>query len=271
LSASAAVGERDDRAAANDLEDDMRISLGCAAVFMLLLGAPRSAVADPITIRLDRFISVSADVATVGDEVESEVVQSDADVLFRTTTVSLGPNSATGTGSLTSSLSNDSQLFSGTGHFNGTAEISLSGNRTNAGAASQVIVTWEFRLDQPHSFNFDSRLITSSDDIRVSYRIGLLEVRSASLFDTVFSDENLGIREATLGHHGRLDSGFYLFSFLTSTGLFVSQGMESGSMDFDLNLGLSPAAPTPEPGTMGLVGCGLLAVVTAFRKRKQCV
>jgi hypothetical protein len=245
----------------------MRIGLSCVTVSMLLWGVPQFAGADPITIRLDRFVSVSARVAILGDDVEDDISESGADSLFRTITVSSGPNTATGAQSLSSFVSSDSRQFSGSGRTSAIAESPFAGNGTNAGAGGGVNLTWDFRLAQPHLFDFDTTLTTSSDDVGLIFRTSLAAIHG-SPFEPVFSHESQGTSGGAIVHHGRIEAGLYSFFFQSSAGVGAFEGTKAGSMNFDFSLDLAPAAPIPEPGTISLIGTGLVAVAAGFRKRR---
>jgi hypothetical protein len=243
----------------------MRIGLSCVTVTMLLWGVPCSAVGDPLTIRLDRFVSAGASIAILGADVEDEIEQSDADVLFRTLTVSSGPNTATGAQSLSSIASSDSRQFSGSGRTSAIAESPFAGDGTNAGAGGLASVTWNFRLDQPYLFDFDTALSPSSDDVRVFFRTSLATIQG-SLFESVFSHESQDSRGEAIVEHGRLDPGLYSFFLQSSAGVFTFQGTKAGRLDFDFSLDLTPASPVPEPGTISLLGAGLFAVAASRRR-----
>lgn len=245
----------------------MRIALSGLAVSMFLWGVPHPAGADPITIRLDRSVSVGASVAVLGEDVENESSQSDGDSLFTTITVSSGPAAATGSQSLSSVLSHDARQFSATGRTGVIVEVSSPGDGTNAGAGGNAFITWDFGLEQPELFDFDSALTTSSDNLSVIFRTSLAAVHD-SQFEPVFSDESLFTHGGTTSHHGRLDAGLYSFFFQSSAGLFVFDGSNTARMSFDFNLDLAPAAQTPEPDTMSLIGGGLAAVAVRLRKRR---
>jgi hypothetical protein len=150
---------------------------------------------------------------------------------------------------LSSALSNDARRFSATGRTSAIAEVPSAGNGTSAGAGGEALISWDFRLDQPELFDFGANLTTSSDDVSLIFRTSLLAVHD-SQFEPVFSDESLFTHAGTAFHHGRLEAGLYSFFFQSSAGVFVFDGSNTGSMSFDLNLGLAPAAPTPEPGTV---------------------
>lgn len=245
----------------------MRIALSCLIVSMVLWGVPRPAGADPITIRLDRSVSAGASVAILGQDVENESSQTGADSLFTTITVSSGAATATGSQSLSSVLSNDARQFSATGRASAIVGVPSAGDGTNAGAGGNAFITWDFRLDQAELFDFHATLTPSSDDVSLIFRTSLGAVLD-SQFEPVFSDESLFAHGGTTSHHGRLEAGLYSFFFQSSSGLFVFDGSNSGSMSFDLNLDLAPAAPTPEPGTMSLVGSAIAAVAVRRRTRR---
>jgi len=243
----------------------MRIAVSCLVASVVLWGVPRPAGADPITIRLDRFVSAGASVAILGQDLEDESSQSGADSLFTTITVSSGAATATGSQSLSSVLSNDGRHFSATGRASATAEVPSAGNGTTAGAGGNALITWDVRLDHPALFDFGATLTTSSDDVSLIFRTSLVALHD-SQFEPVFSDESLFAHGGTPSHHGRLEAGLYSFFFQSSSGLFTLDGSHTGGMSFDLNLDLTPA-PTPEPGTMSLIGSGLVAVMVKRRRR----
>ena len=246
----------------------MRFAVGCVAVSMLLLGVPRSAGADPLTIRLDRYVSVGAAVAILGADVERENQQSGADTLFSTVTATSGPNSATGTQSLSSTLSSDSRQFSASGRTSAIAESPFSGDGTNAGAGGDTYVTWDFRLDQPYLFDFDTALTPSADDVSVIFRTSLSAMHG-SRFDSIFSHESVNAGGGTITDHGRLEAGLYSFFFQTSAGVFTFEGSKAGTINLNFKLDLTPASPVPEPGTMSLLGAGLCGAVAGIRTRRR--
>jgi len=245
----------------------MRIVLGCVAVSLLVWGIPRPASADPVTVRLDRSVSVGASVAISGADVEAENQQSDADVLLTTVTVSSGPNSATGSQSLSSITSTDSRRLSGSGRTRAIAVSPFSGNGTNAGAGGGAIVAWDFRLDQAYLFDFDAVVAPNSDDVSVLLRSSLGAIRG-SVFEPVFSHELQGTGDARFVEHGRLEAGLYSFFFQSGAGVFTFEGTKAGIMDLNFHLDLAPAAPVPEPGTMSMLAAGLCAVTAGSLKRR---
>jgi hypothetical protein len=251
----------------NSGEDEMRTALSCVAVSMVMWGVPQPAGADPITMRLDRSVSAGASVAVLGHDVENENAQSGADSLFTTTTASSGGATATGSQSLSSALSTDARHFSATGRTSAIAEVPAAGNGTNAGAGGGAIITWDFRLDQAEPFDFHATVTTSGDDVSLRLRTTLGAVFD-SHFEPVFEDEDLFTHGGTTSHHGWLEAGRYSFFVQSSSGLFVLDGIHSGSTSFDLNLDLAPVAPTPEPGTMSLIGSGLAAFAVGRRRRR---
>ena len=246
----------------------MRSGVSCVTVSMLLWGVPRLAGADPITIRLDRFVSVSASVSILGADVEDDISEPAGDSLFRVITVSSGPNTATGAQSLSSFVSSDSRQFSGSGRTSAIAESPFAGNGTGARAGGGVGLTWDFRLDQPHVFDFDTTVTTSSDDVGLFFGTSLAALHG-SVFEPVFSHESRGTGGSGIVNHGRIEAGRYSFFFQSSAGVGAFEGTKAGSMDFDFSLDLAPAAPIPEPGTISLIGIGVAAVAAGYRKRRR--
>jgi hypothetical protein len=212
----------------------------------ILLSSVLSAGADPIRIvSVDRRLAVLANLA----DPDGNDRHTDIHVGYGSTAVSaaLGSGTASATATLSSSIS-DSSFF----------------------------VT--FHLDTAHLFDFSGTFGASGalfEDVR--------QIKGqwfAQLFDTsgaiVFFDHS-STESGTRANRGRLEPGDYNFNLLVDAGAFASsfvRGATSGSADshFDVTLDLTAAdpsaSPTPEPGSLMLLGVGAVGLFARARNRR---
>jgi hypothetical protein len=247
----------------------VRIRLPVSIVALLLAAVP--AFADPITtITLQRRAATGASVAVLGADVEGDDERNDENLLFIQSAAALELNAAVGTAALASALSNDSHRLSGSGATTATAQSPVAGNGTNAGASGFVSLSWEFRLDQTHQFDFDGSFEANAvqfgrSNAAASWNMSLTGTPNSGPPATVFSHSG-SAAEAT-AERGLLTPGLYTFEFSSGSGSVSDVGNGSGATNFAFTLDLSQAAtPTPEPATVVLLGSGLLTLVVSRRR-----
>jgi hypothetical protein len=253
----------------------MRGSLTMCVMAVLGLIGPPIAAADPVTIMLARFVRAGASVAVLGDDVEDDIFNNDdGNNLTVGVPVVLAPNSASGTSSLISILEPNSRHLVGRGAMVGTADSPIAGDGTNASSGGSVQVEWGFRLDAPERFDFVGSFFTSfmhnGADAEAGAQWNTLLARiteSGARRHILFSDSAMTSDSFT--HAGRLAPGSYDFVFEASVGTHAAIGSARAASSAGFTFDLSPAAATPEPGTLALAGSGLVVIAAAMRRRKQ--
>jgi len=242
------------------------------AMALLVCFLPALAAADPITISLLRDVHAEAIIAVKGVDVEPTDDQQNADILSANAQAALGLNSASGAASMSSTTSRDSRRLSGVGSASGTAtSVANQGDGTNSSGGGEVLIIWEFLLDQPHTFIFSGTLASVTQPfagagLTASLQSGLdVGTGQVELFSTTRQTSG------NVGESGNLAPGPYQFRLNAGAGTeSIFDGSSAASAAFRFTFDVIPQhAPVPEPGSLTLLATGVLTLASSMRKRSR--
>jgi hypothetical protein len=244
----------------------------CALLSCLLLSAvvAPSAWADAITINmLARSVGAGADIPGGPNQSTSDF---DADLITTTASVSSDANEATGTAALSSSVSIDGRLVTGTG---GALAHSESETMT-ANAHASTGLSMSFRVTAPQLFEFTGNFSSTGQQTNGGspYQFGNWTAAlqpSGSLLksEALFHYDAYDTR--AVHESGMLLPGTYDFGVSSLSVGDTSGGLAFGATSYGFRFSLSdaPVSQTPEPASAGLVAFGLLGVAYVTGRRPR--
>jgi hypothetical protein len=237
-------------------------------LFRLLLGFallvhPLAAAGDPITL-VASTRSVAVD-AVLGTRSADPGVIYNQPAMTNTITLTGGEGAATASAALISQVAPSDGVFSGSG---GTA-ASHQTQTVNGGGHAQADYGVLFDLTAAQQFDFSAAFATIGGEAgtRSLWAVELTYYPGPTA-NPVFTVGGTDTRD--LWSTGLLQPGRYgLFLQTVSDAFGTGAGGTSAHFSFSLTLADPQLAPTPEPGSMLLLGSGLLGLLARSRMRNR--
>ena len=233
-----------------------RVCAQVAGAWVILIAQASAISADPIGIRPPRrFASAGASVlhGTAVDIAE----QLDRDNLVALASTAIGPNTATATTKLLSTISADGfRIFGRADTSWSAAAAGNNDDRSESVAGARADIDWDFEIDHPQLFELQANF-TKTPLNRFGFWQASLE---SPEFGFVFGHHSFAPEAVHLIR--RLQPGIYSFQFETNTSGETFKGSASGrgELAFDINVNAT-ASPTPEPASITLLAIGIIAAV----------
>jgi hypothetical protein len=240
----------------------------CAILAGLLLSVSSTlAWADAITVTtLARSVGAGADIPGGPNTSQADF---DRDLISATASVTSDANEATGTAALSSSISPDGRLVTGTGAALAHADSTTLATHAHASTGLSLV----FALTAPQLFDFSGNFSstgqqTSSDS---PYQFGnwtaVLRTDGALLSsEALFQYDAFDTR--SVHETGLLAPGNYVFGVSSLSVGNTNGGLAFGATAYGFRFALSDTSVsnTPEPTSITLLGLGMLGALVTRRR-----
>lgn len=251
------------------MERAVSLKTAFLAFVVIALAFPAVAGSDPVTI--SSFSRLAIATASSGGGTSDGDVKQNADVLSVAAASQSGLNSATGSGTLISGVSDDGHTFFGSGAL--ASAVNALENPASGHAETSYDV--QFQIVQSHRWNLLANFLSTGsesdrNEAEWAVRGHFMPVRSESPTFVRFD----GSDSTSIAASGVLDPGTYRFGVGTRTTSFrpAGGGAAASSLEFGFSFTLSnadDAAPIPEPGTLLLLGSGLVGLLHVRHRRQE--
>jgi hypothetical protein len=241
--------------------------------------SPGIVSADPIRIIADHRIATALVRVqpNVGDIIrDSQILDVPSDHLAAEANISRQGYVASAGAELSSTIA--PTRFSGTGAVSARATASPTNQRGEAVGGGDVSFGVTFQLDTAHMFDLNSLFTGSESHVPgplfeggVAWSINVIGINSGTVFGATPGLLNGFVGTEPVHATRLLQPDQYFFSVTQSAAEHSTQPnlTRTSAGNFSFTFDLTPAAPTPEPGSIALLGSGLVGLV-AIARRKRC-